>query len=223
MRRVFERVIAHFSGARFCARAELNEQGCEKAFKQKHGDINKCHAQTVRKMCYTSKQRRYDVSKERNFHENHHDDADSQSSALPETMVSERRRVPSRPIFCWFRRAGNPGRARDECGRSGVTGVWSESRAGATRGDGASGPCPNGARPVAEPAIFFPLGRHRVPLPSCSPSPLYPDRHARLTFRSPRTPPGVRPHAAPRRVVFFSRGPRASRRAARRESRRSRG
>jgi len=41
MRRVFERVIARFSGARFCARAELNEQGCERDFKQKHGDINK--------------------------------------------------------------------------------------------------------------------------------------------------------------------------------------
>ena len=58
MRRVFERVIARFSGARFCARAELNERGCERDFKQKHGDINKCDAQTVRKMCYTSKQLR---------------------------------------------------------------------------------------------------------------------------------------------------------------------
>lgn len=138
--------------------------------------------------------------------------------------IVERRRVRSRLIFCWFlRRAGKPGRARDECGRSGVTGVWSASRAGGTRGDGASGPRPNGARPVAEPAIFFPLGRHRVPLPRSSPSPPAQLADASLTFRSPRTSPGVRPRAAPRRVVFVSRGPRASRRAARRESRRSRG
>ena len=148
--------------------------------------------------------------------------------------ILERRRVRSRLIFCWFlRRAGKPGRARDECGRSGVTGVWSASRAGGTRGDGASGPCPNGARPVAEPAIFFPLGRHRVPLPSCSPLPLAPGppRPSDLPFsphlarrsssrcstsrrvRLPRTP-SFSPRRTPRVSTFArmtTRGSRAGR------------